>query len=223
MWAWARCKPRGIRGQGEGRKDLRDADFVHFRGICALNMSRCSQPTITGVTFLHLTGIHTLDMSDCPEALVAAAHARGLPVCENFSRSNQRTACERILFVCFFPARLFSSLLHLKSSRGVLQCYCLALPAVLTLHCQWHCCGAVSSPSKRVSRCCCCVRTVGLQGHPRVAPTMKINSKQQTKYQSIGESVHPLPPYAGGSHQALWAAVWACGPAWCCARNHCAC
>jgi hypothetical protein len=101
---WRAANPMALVANVSGLRDLTDADFVHFRGIRALSMSWCKQPTITDAAFVNLRGIHTLDMSNCtqrtitaaafanlhgihtlgmafcPKALRAAARARGLPV-----------------------------------------------------------------------------------------------------------------------------------------------
>jgi len=82
---------------------LFDADFVHFRGLHALNMSwcreitdaafthlagihtlimwGCGQVTITDAAFLHLAGIHTLNMSECDQETItdeAFVHLAGI-------------------------------------------------------------------------------------------------------------------------------------------------
>ena len=54
---------------------------MHLRGVHTLDMSCCSQPTITDAAFAHLRGIHTLSMSYCNQATItdaAFAHLRGI-------------------------------------------------------------------------------------------------------------------------------------------------
>ena len=63
---WRACFPRarganvGQRGQWGGNPNARraavvDGDFLHFVGLRALNMSRCTQ--VTDAAFVHLKGI----------------------------------------------------------------------------------------------------------------------------------------------------------------------
>jgi hypothetical protein len=68
--AWREAHPSALVANVQGRNDLTDADFAHFRGIKALNMSHPNPgypgnnpSTITDAAFEHLAGIHTLDMS----------------------------------------------------------------------------------------------------------------------------------------------------------------
>jgi len=59
------------------RRDLKDIDFVHLKGIHTLNMSCCN--TISKAAFTHLKGIHTLDMSDCNQITgILFIHFRGI-------------------------------------------------------------------------------------------------------------------------------------------------
>jgi hypothetical protein len=79
--AWRAAFPAARAANVSRRKDLRDADFVHLRGIHTLDMSFCFQATITDGAFVHLRGIHTLDMSNCNQATItdgAFAHLRGV-------------------------------------------------------------------------------------------------------------------------------------------------
>jgi hypothetical protein len=58
-----------------------DAAFVHLRGIERLNMHRCSQAAITDAAFVHLRGIQELDMGGCHQATItdaAFAHLVGI-------------------------------------------------------------------------------------------------------------------------------------------------
>ncbi len=58
-----------------------DADFVHFEGLHALDMSYCSQADITDASFVHLKGIHTLNMFACDQAGITDAafiHLKGI-------------------------------------------------------------------------------------------------------------------------------------------------
>ena len=75
-WRWQ--NPRALVANVNGRKDLKDADFIHFRGLCALNMNQCDQVTITDAAFQHLRGIHTLDMSYCFTITDAAFESRSV-------------------------------------------------------------------------------------------------------------------------------------------------
>jgi hypothetical protein len=63
--AWRAAFPAARGANVAKRADLCDADFFHLRGIRTLDMSYCSQETITDGAFAHLRGIHTLDMSGC--------------------------------------------------------------------------------------------------------------------------------------------------------------
>jgi len=47
------------------RQDLVDADFAHFRGLYALDISGCTG--ITNAAFSHLRGIHTFIMDKCTD------------------------------------------------------------------------------------------------------------------------------------------------------------
>jgi hypothetical protein len=95
--------PCAIAANVHGRKDLVDADFVHFRGfhtldisgctgitdaafanlrgIRSLNMTSCKQRTITDAAFANLRGICTLIMRGCRQgtiSLAAFAHLQGI-------------------------------------------------------------------------------------------------------------------------------------------------
>ena len=48
-----------------------DADFVHFVGLCELNMSGCR--AVTDAAFVHLRGIRVLDMSYCWQPTITDA------------------------------------------------------------------------------------------------------------------------------------------------------
>ncbi len=61
--AWRACFPSAVAANVGGRRDLRDADFVHLAGIKVLVMWGCDGITDAGLA--HLTGIHTLDMGYC--------------------------------------------------------------------------------------------------------------------------------------------------------------
>ena len=96
--AWRACFPGARAANVAGRRDLRDADFVHLAGVKVLIMSGCTGitdaglahlagirtlnmgdcPRITDAGLAHLTGIHTLSMNRCAPAAIAAARARGL-------------------------------------------------------------------------------------------------------------------------------------------------
>ncbi len=54
-------------------KRVTDAAFVHLQGIEKLDMSHCNQDTITDAAFTNLRGIHTLNMSDCNQPTITNA------------------------------------------------------------------------------------------------------------------------------------------------------
>ena len=60
---WRRAFPAAVAASVRGNRRLRDADFVHLRGLRSLDMSWCNQAGITDGAFAHLAGIHTLNMS----------------------------------------------------------------------------------------------------------------------------------------------------------------
>ena len=68
LQAWRASDPAAEVVNVGGRRDLLDADFVHLKGIKALNMSWCNQAGITDEAFKSLEGIHTLNMSSCSQA-----------------------------------------------------------------------------------------------------------------------------------------------------------
>ncbi len=79
--AWRAANPGAVVANVSGREDLVDADFVHLRGMKALDMRACRQRTITDAAFGHLAGIHTLDMTYCRQRTItdaAFAHLRGI-------------------------------------------------------------------------------------------------------------------------------------------------
>jgi hypothetical protein len=57
--AWRACFPRARAANVRNRKDLTDADFVHFEGLRALNMWECSQPSITDARITQLPVVCT--------------------------------------------------------------------------------------------------------------------------------------------------------------------
>ena len=60
---------------------VRDAAFVHLRGIHTLAVGGCDHGTITDAAFVHLHGIQKLDMSCCWQATITDAafvHLRGI-------------------------------------------------------------------------------------------------------------------------------------------------
>ena len=91
---WRACFPRA-RGANVGqrggnarwqnpngrRTPVVDADFVHFVGLRALNMSWCTQ--VTDAAFEHLKGIQELNMSWCDQDTITDAafeHLKGIQV-----------------------------------------------------------------------------------------------------------------------------------------------
>ena len=69
--------PNGVRGNTR----LCDADFEHFHGLRSLNMSGCSQATLTDGAFAHLGGIRALNMGGCSQPTItdgAFVHLRGI-------------------------------------------------------------------------------------------------------------------------------------------------
>ena len=78
---WRTCYPNARAANISARGDLRDEDFSHLRGVHTLDMSNCSQSTITDAAFAHLRGIHTLNMSVCTQSTItdaAFAHLCGI-------------------------------------------------------------------------------------------------------------------------------------------------
>ena len=70
-----------------------DAAFVHLRGIQRLDMSGCNQATITDAAFHHLKGIKELDMRGCTQTTITDAafvHLKGIQVL-NMSGCSQAT------------------------------------------------------------------------------------------------------------------------------------
>ena len=67
---WRRAFPVAVAASVRRNRRLRDADFVHLRGLRSLDMSWCSQTTITDAAFAHLVGIYTLKMSWCSQATI---------------------------------------------------------------------------------------------------------------------------------------------------------
>ena len=55
---WRKCFPLARAANLRYNKKLKDADFVHLRGIHTLGMRGCDQATITDAAFVHLRGIH---------------------------------------------------------------------------------------------------------------------------------------------------------------------
>ncbi len=76
---WRAANPMALIADVSRRRDLTDADFVYLRGIQALNMSECDQPTITDAAFANLAGIQKLHMLGCLISAIASARALGLP------------------------------------------------------------------------------------------------------------------------------------------------
>ena len=85
---WRACFPRAIganvrrydpNGGPVRRAPVVDADFVHFVGLRALNMTRCTQ--VTDAAFVHLRGIERLNMTWCDQATITDAafeHLKGI-------------------------------------------------------------------------------------------------------------------------------------------------
>jgi hypothetical protein len=63
LMKWRACFPCALSATLSSRVQWTDDDFVHLRGIHTLDMSKCTQSTITDKAFVHLRGIHTLYMS----------------------------------------------------------------------------------------------------------------------------------------------------------------
>jgi hypothetical protein len=77
--AWRAANPHALVADISGREDLTDADFVHLRGIRALDMSYCTNAEITDAAFANLRGIHTLSMMNCNQFTDAAfVHLAGI-------------------------------------------------------------------------------------------------------------------------------------------------
>lgn len=71
--AWRRKNPRAVVANVTGRTDLVDADFEHLRGLKALDMSYCDQPSITDAAFKMLAGVYTLNMCFCNQDTITGA------------------------------------------------------------------------------------------------------------------------------------------------------
>ena len=88
---WRKCFPRARAANLRYKSCIKDADFVHLRGLHTLRMIGCEN--ITDAAFMHLRGIHTLDMSYYDQAGItdaAFAHLRGIRTLD-MSRCNQAT------------------------------------------------------------------------------------------------------------------------------------
>jgi len=69
--AWRHCFPRPRAASISRRKwAIKDADFVHLKGILTLYMEDCNKRTITDAAFEQLKGIHTLYMWGCSKPTV---------------------------------------------------------------------------------------------------------------------------------------------------------
>jgi hypothetical protein len=87
---------------------LRDADFVHLRGLHTLCMSYCYQTSITDAAFAHLGGIRMLDMSYCDQATITDAmlerlvgvHTLDLQGCTQLSPSDELLAKLKAAGLC---------------------------------------------------------------------------------------------------------------------------
>ena len=70
---WRAAFPAAVGASVCRNRRLRDADFVHLRGLRSLDMSWCWQESITDGAFAHLAGIHTLDMGCCCQVTITPA------------------------------------------------------------------------------------------------------------------------------------------------------
>ena len=74
---WRTCFRNAKAVNISDRKDLKDDDFVHLKGIHTLNMSFCEE--IYDEHLYHLKGIHTLDMRECSNITAKGyVHLRGI-------------------------------------------------------------------------------------------------------------------------------------------------
>lgn len=74
--AWRKANPRAEALNVRGRIDLKDADFVHVRGIKKLNIAECRQ--LTDAAFEHFEGLHTLILNGCNQRAITDAAFRHL-------------------------------------------------------------------------------------------------------------------------------------------------
>ena len=90
-----------------------DAAFEHLKGIQELNMSGCRQATITGAAFENLKGIQELDMRLCNQATITDAafeHLKGIQEL-NMSWCHQATITD-------------AAFEHLKGIQNLSMCFC---------------------------------------------------------------------------------------------------
>jgi hypothetical protein len=73
LGGWRACFPNARAANISEQKRFVDADFVHLKGIHALNTGWCNQAGITDAAFVHLKGVHTLDMRYCRQAGITQA------------------------------------------------------------------------------------------------------------------------------------------------------
>ena len=74
---WRSVNPGAEVADVYGKRDLRDADFVHLVGLKAVYMDGCTGITDAGLA--HIAGIHTLDIEGCTGITDAGlAHLAGI-------------------------------------------------------------------------------------------------------------------------------------------------
>ncbi len=132
---WRACFSRARAANVFRRRDLVDADIVHLAGLHTLDMSWCSQPTITDAAFAHLCGTHTLDMTLCNQptitggafAYLQGIHASlhvGLQGWSHHCSQGAWTSCLR-LSASNWPAEPPPALHPLHHSVSACQCHTL--------------------------------------------------------------------------------------------------
>ena len=98
---WRACFPGAVAASVVGRRDLRDADFVHLAGVKVLDMWYCRGITDAGLA--HLTGIHTLNMSGCAQITDAGlVHLTGIHTLWMFCCDPATIAAARALRLLVF-------------------------------------------------------------------------------------------------------------------------
>lgn len=91
--AWRTCFPRAVAANISRNRCVADPDFALLAGLHTLDMSECSQNTVTDAAFAHLRGIHTLRMAWCSQRTITDAAfscLRGVHTL-NMSRCTQHT------------------------------------------------------------------------------------------------------------------------------------
>jgi len=120
LYSWRACFPKATAANIECRLDLEDDDFIHLRGVCSLNMARCTQPRITNAAFAHLRGIRTLNMLQCFQTTItdaAFAHLRDIHTLD-------MSGCDQLTITNAISK-------HLVGIHTLNICYCRQLSSAL--------------------------------------------------------------------------------------------